>query len=665
MTQPTAYYPAYNFTQYQVSHPASPLPAASLDSELFNISVSVTEICDNLALIQRDDGALANASVGLDQLKAELTVGFNQPTNWVTAHAYVVGDTVYFNNNIYKCAVSHTSTVFATDLGLGYWLIILDFSVPLDAANAAAATAVAASATAVTAQTIASAAAVTASAASVSAASSAATAASYAGVNTPNVFSGDGVTTAFTLSGAPQNKNNTSVYVSGVYQAKTNYTVTGTTISFTTAPAVGTNNIEVMVNTSNLASPGTVTNVSVATANGFAGSVANSGTTPAITLMTSVTGLLKGNGTAISAATAGTDYQAAITLTTTGSSGAATLVGSTLNIPQYAAAGTVTTTGSPASGNLTKFSGASSITNVDLTGDVTTSGGVATTVAKIQGVTISGVTGTGNAVLSSGATLVAPVLGTPASGVATNLTGTAAGLTAGAVSTIATLISAGTNVTITGSGTVADPYVITSTNTAATAFSALTGSTNTSAAMVVGSGASMAVSGSGTIAATSAPASGITGTTLASGVVTSSLTTVGALASGSLAAGFTAVNVAQGGSGKSTFTAYAPVFGGTTTTAALQSGTVGTAGQVLTSNGAGALPTMQAIPTKVNGVDTFDGDGATTAFTLSVVPTDKKNTLVYISGVYQAKAAYTLSSTTLTFTTAPATGTGNVEVNYS
>lgn len=38
--------------------------------------------------------------------------------------------------------------------------------------------------------------------------------------------------------------------------------------------------------------------------------MANPTTTPAITLTTSVTGLLKGNGTAISAATAGTDYVA-------------------------------------------------------------------------------------------------------------------------------------------------------------------------------------------------------------------------------------------------------------------------------------------------------------------------------------------------------------------
>lgn len=58
-------------------------------------------------------------------------------------------------------------------------------------------------------------------------------------------------------------------------------------------------------------------------------------------------------------------------------------------------------------------------------------------------------------------------------------------------------------------------------------------------------------------------------------------------------AGGTDVPVADGGTGVSSLTAYAPVFGGTTSTGAVQSGTVGTAGQVLTSNGAGALPTFQ------------------------------------------------------------------------
>ena len=53
--------------------------------------------------------------------------------------------------------------------------------------------------------------------------------------------------------------------------------------------------------------------------------------------------------------------------------------------------------------------------------------------------------------------------------------------------------------------------------------------------------------------------------------------------------------VAGGGTGVATTTAYAVLCGGTTSTAALQSiASVGTAAQVLTSNGAGVAPTFQA-----------------------------------------------------------------------
>jgi len=54
---------------------------------------------------------------------------------------------------------------------------------------------------------------------------------------------------------------------------------------------------------------GSVTAVSVASANGLAGT-SSGGATPALTLSTTITGVLKGNATAISAATAGTDYLA-------------------------------------------------------------------------------------------------------------------------------------------------------------------------------------------------------------------------------------------------------------------------------------------------------------------------------------------------------------------
>lgn len=53
------------------------------------------------------------------------------------------------------------------------------------------------------------------------------------------------------------------------------------------------------------ANTGTVTSTSVVTANGLAGTVATDTTTPAITLSTTVTGIVKGDGTSLSAASAG------------------------------------------------------------------------------------------------------------------------------------------------------------------------------------------------------------------------------------------------------------------------------------------------------------------------------------------------------------------------
>ena len=60
-------------------------------------------------------------------------------------------------------------------------------------------------------------------------------------------------------------------------------------------------------------------------------------------------------------------------------------------------------------------------------------------------------------------------------------------------------------------------------------------------------------------------------------------------------------------------------------------------------------------------VNTFTGNGSTTAFTLSVDPGDENNTRVFVDGVYQSKSNYSVSGTTLTFSTAPPADTA-VEV---
>lgn len=98
---------------------------------------------------------------------------------------------------------------------------------------------------------------------------------------------------------------------------------------------------------------GTVSNITGVTANGFAWSIANPTTTPALTLSVSVTGILKGNGTAISAAVAGTDY-----LTPTGSAALLTSF-PTFNQNTTGSAATLTT---PRNINGVAFNGSADIT---------------------------------------------------------------------------------------------------------------------------------------------------------------------------------------------------------------------------------------------------------------------------------------------------------------
>ena len=120
-------------------------------------------------------------------------------------------------------------------------------------------------------------------------------------------------------------------------------------------------------NTFNNKGVGTVTSVSVVSANGLAGTVATATTTPAVTLSTTVTGVLKGNGAAISAATSGTDYAPA-------TSGTSILYGS----------------------------GAGGFSNVTIGTGVAFAGG--TLSATGSGGTVTSVTGTAPVVSSGGAT---------------------------------------------------------------------------------------------------------------------------------------------------------------------------------------------------------------------------------------------------------------------
>ena len=88
-------------------------------------------------------------------------------------------------------------------------------------------------------------------------------------------FSGDNSTTVFTLSSAILDEANTQVYIDGVYQSKLNYSTTGASLTFSTPPPTGTNNLEV-INIAAIA----VNNTSGLIQNSFVGN----GSTTAFTL---------------------------------------------------------------------------------------------------------------------------------------------------------------------------------------------------------------------------------------------------------------------------------------------------------------------------------------------------------------------------------------------
>jgi hypothetical protein len=64
-------------------------------------------------------------------------------------------------------------------------------------------------------------------------------------------------------------------------------------------------------------------------------------------------------------------------------------------------------------------------------------------------------------------------------------------------------------------------------------------------------------------------------------------------------------------------------------------------------------------------VDTMTGDNSDVTLTLSVAPVSENNVQVYFDGVYQSKANYSISGTTLTFSTAPATGVAVEAISFT
>ncbi len=186
MPQPPAYTRQADFTSWEASNPSTPKRGEDLDAEFDALKVTTDGIRDNLELIQRDDGALANESVHPDAFDGEALAlvggGWTPRGNWATGTLYEVSDAVRVTSDgkSYVCAEEHTSGTFATDLAAGKWILfganaataedVADIVADAEAARDAALAAQTAAETAETnAETAASAASTSASNASTSA----------------------------------------------------------------------------------------------------------------------------------------------------------------------------------------------------------------------------------------------------------------------------------------------------------------------------------------------------------------------------------------------------------------------------------------------------------------------------------------------------------------
>lgn len=126
MAQPTPYNKSRTFSDLSAGREYY-TNASYFDVEFALVEASVDEICENLALIQRDDGRLANASVHADALSAEVQAMIGDWTprgDWSAATIYAVKDMATYDGALYVAVSTHVSGTFAADLSAGKWQLL-------------------------------------------------------------------------------------------------------------------------------------------------------------------------------------------------------------------------------------------------------------------------------------------------------------------------------------------------------------------------------------------------------------------------------------------------------------------------------------------------------------------------------------------------------------
>ncbi len=217
-------------------------------------------------------------------------------------------------------------------------------------------------------------------------------------------FTGNGSTTDYTLSINPTSELNTQVYIDGVYQNKSTYTVSGTTLAFDTAP-INTTSIEVIIMSQtavNAPTSNSVTTSTIVDGNVTTAKILDANVTTAKIADSAITSAKIADGTiatddiaddAITSAKLDTNIDIAGTLDVTG----ATTLDSTLSVSGNIT-GTLATAAQPnitSVGTLTGLTvnGATTLTHSGTTLSVDRTGGATALIELKQAGTIRGYLG--------------------------------------------------------------------------------------------------------------------------------------------------------------------------------------------------------------------------------------------------------------------------------